>query len=104
MQAAQSLCLNDWQKTLKIILRQALNIAILPIVNACIGFLIDTALVLIIGLFDLLGIGRAALADMTWTKLYYEVYVFISLVFFIFCFGMSRYSLYLEKKLKTDNS
>ncbi|MFL2533803.1 MAG: hypothetical protein ACJ0RM_02495, partial [Alphaproteobacteria bacterium] len=34
-------------------------------------------------LFDLLGIGRAALADMTWTKLYYEVYVFISLVSFI---------------------
>ena len=78
------------------------------------GFNFNSSLLGIIGffffkrkrliLFDLLGIGRAALADMTWTKLYYEVYVFISLVFFIFCFGMSRYSLYLEKKLKTDNS
>jgi general L-amino acid transport system permease protein len=104
IEAAQSLGLNYWQTTRKIILPQALKIAIPPIVNTCIGLFKDTSLVLIIGLFDLLGIGRAALADMTWTKLDYEVYVFISLVFFIFCFGMSRYSLYLEKKLKTDNS
>ena len=104
VEAAQSLGLSYWQTNRKIILPQALKIAIPPIVNTCIGLFKDTSLVLIIGLFDLLGIGRAALADMTWTKLYYEVYVFISLVFFIFCFGMSRYSLYLEKKLKTDNS
>ncbi len=103
VEAAQSLGLSYWQTTRKIVLPQALKIAIPPIVNTCIGLFKDTSLVLIIGLFDLLGIGRAALADMTWTKLYYEVYVFISLVFFIFCFGMSRYSLYLEKKLKTDN-
>ena len=104
IEAAEALGLTYWQTTRKIILPQALKIAIPPIVNTCIGLFKDTSLVLIIGLFDLLGIGRAALADMTWTKLYYEVYVFISLVFFIFCFGMSRYSLYLEKKLKTDNS
>jgi general L-amino acid transport system permease protein len=104
LEAAQSLGLGYWQTNRKIILPQALKIAIPPIVNTCIGLFKDTSLVLIIGLFDLLGIGRAALADMTWTKLYYEVYVFISIVFFIFCFGMSRYSLYLEKKLKTDNS
>ena len=104
IEAAQSLGLTYWQTTRKIVLPQALKIAIPPIVNTCIGLFKDTSLVLIIGLFDLLGIGRSALADMTWTKLYYEVYVFISLVFFIFCFGMSRYSLYLEKKLKTNNS
>ncbi len=104
IEAAQSLGLNYWQTTRKIILPQALKIAIPPIVNTCIGLFKDTSLVLIIGLFDLLGIGRAALSDITWTKLYYEVYVFVSLIFFIFCFGMSRYSLYLEKKLKTDNS
>ena len=75
-----------------------------PIVNTCIGLFKDTSLVLIRGVFDLLGVGRAAVADIDWAKLHYEVYVFISLVFFIFCFGMSRYSLYLEKKLKTDNS
>ena len=78
VEAAQSLGLSYWQTTRKIVLPQALKIAIPPIVNTCIGLFKDTSLVLIIGLFDLLGIGRAALADMTWTKLYYEVYVFIS--------------------------
>ena len=104
LEAAQSLGLTYWQSTRKIILPQALKISIPPIVNTCIGLFKDTSLVLIIGLFDLLGVGRAAVADIDWSKLHYEVYVFISLVFFIFCFGMSRYSLYLEKKLKTDNS
>jgi len=104
LEAAQSLGLTYWQSTRKIILPQALKISIPPIVNTCIGLFKDTSLVLIVGLFDLLGVGRAAVSDIDWTKLHYEVYVFISLVFFIFCFGMSRYSLYLEKKLKTDNS
>jgi general L-amino acid transport system permease protein len=104
IEAAQSMGLTYWQSTRKIVLPQALRISIPPIVNTSIGLFKDTSLVLIIGLFDLLGIGRAALADMTWTKLYYEVYVFVAIVFFIFCFAMSRYSLYLEKKLKTDNS
>ena len=104
VEAARSMGLSYWQSTRKIILPQALRISIPPIVNTSIGLFKDTSLVLIIGLFDLLGIGRAALADMSWIKLYYEVYVFVSLVFFIFCFAMSRYSLYLEKKLQTDNS
>jgi general L-amino acid transport system permease protein len=104
IEAAQSMGLTYWQSTRKIVLPQALRISIPPIVNTSIGLFKDTSLVLIIGLFDLLGIGRAALADMSWTKLYYEVYVFVAIVFFIFCFAMSRYSLYLEKKLRTDNS
>jgi general L-amino acid transport system permease protein len=104
VEAARAMGLTYWQSTRKIILPQALRISIPPIVNTSIGLFKDTSLVLIIGIFDLLGIGRAALADMSWIKLYYEVYVFVSLVFFIFCFAMSRYSLYLEKKLKTDNS
>ena len=104
IEAAQSMGLTYWQSTRKIVLPQALRISIPPIVNTSIGLFKDTSLVLIIGLFDLLGIGRAALADMSWTKLYYEVYVFVAIVFFIFCFAMSRYSLYLEKKLRTDNN
>jgi general L-amino acid transport system permease protein len=104
LEAARSMGLTYWQSTRIIVLPQALRISIPPIVNTSIGLFKDTSLVLIIGIFDILGIGRAALADMTWTKLYYEVYVFVAIVFFIFCFAMSRYSLYLEKKLKTDNS
>ncbi|MDG2007470.1 MAG: amino acid ABC transporter permease, partial [Alphaproteobacteria bacterium] len=70
IEAAQSMGLTYWQSTRKIVLPQALRISIPPIVNTSIGLFKDTSLVLIIGLFDLLGIGRAALADMTWTKLY----------------------------------
>ena len=51
---------------------------------------------------DPLGIGRAALADSKWNGLSREVYLFISLFYFFSCFAMSRYSLWLEKKLSTE--
>ena len=100
-EAAQSVGLSYWQMNRKIILPQAIRISIPSIVNTSIGLKKDTTLVIIIGLLDLLGIGRGALADATWMGLSNEVYVFVALVFFIFTFSMSRYSLYLEKKLKT---
>ncbi len=100
-EAARSIGLSYWQMNLKVVLPQAIRISIPSIVNTSIGLFKDTTLVIIVGLLDLLGIGRGALADTTWLGLAYEVYFFVSLVFFIFTFGMSRYSLYLEKKLKT---
>ena len=100
-EAARSIGLSYWQMNLKIVLPQAIRISIPSIVNTSIGLFKDTTLVIIVGLLDLLGIGRGALADTTWLGLAYEVYFFVSLVFFIFTFAMSRYSLYLEKKLKT---
>ncbi len=100
-EAARSIGLSYWQMNRKIVLPQAIRISIPSIVNTSIGLFKDTTLVIIVGLLDLLGIGRGALADTTWLGLAYEVYFFVSLVFFIFTFGMSRYSLYLEKKLKT---
>ena len=100
-EAAQSLGLSYWQMNRKIILPQAIRITIPTIVNTSIGLFKDTTLVIIVGLLDLLGIGRGALADTTWMGLAYEVYFFVAITFFIFTFSMSRYSLYLEKKLKT---
>ena len=100
-EAARSIGLSYWQMNRKVVLPQAIRISIPSIVNTSIGLFKDTTLVIIVGLLDLLGIGRGALADTTWLGLAYEVYFFVSLVFFIFTFGMSRYSLYLEKKLKT---
>ena len=100
-EAARSIGLSYWQMNRKIVLPQAIRISIPSIVNTSIGLFKDTTLVIIVGLLDLLGIGRGALADTTWLGLAYEVYFFVSLVFFIFTFAMSRYSLYLEKKLKT---
>ena len=100
-EAARSIGLSYWQMNMKIVLPQAIRISIPSIVNTSIGLFKDTTLVIIVGLLDLLGIGGGALADTTWLGLAYEVYFFVSLVFFIFTFAMSRYSLYLEKKLKT---
>ena len=103
-EAAQSVGLSYWQMNRKIILPQAIRITIPTIVNTSIGLFKDTTLVLIVGQLDLLGIGRAVLAAQTWMGLSIEVYVFVALVFIIFTFSMSRYSLYLEKKLKTGNN
>ena len=100
-EAAQSVGLSYWQMNRKIILPQAIRITIPTIVNTSIGLFKDTTLVLIVGQLDLLGMGRAILAAQTWMGLSQEVYVFVAIVFFIFTFSMSRYSLYLEKKLKT---
>lgn len=100
-EAANALGLRYWPAMYLIVLPQALKISIPGIVNTFIGLFKDTTLVSIIGLLDPLGIGRAALSDVKWTGLAAEVYVFIAVFFFICCFGMSRYSLYLERKLQT---
>ena len=102
-EAANSLGLNYLKAHWLIILPQALKISIPGIVNTFIGLYKDTTLVLIIGMLDPLGIGRASLADAVWAGLAREVYLFIALFFFICCFSMSRYSLYLEKKLHTGH-
>ena len=100
--AADSMGLHYWSSMRLIILPQALKISIPGIVNTFIGLYKDTTLVIIIGLLDPLGIGRASLADTRWTGLSTEVYLFVAIFFFISCFAMARYSLYLEDKLKTD--
>ena len=103
-EAADSLGLSYWKAQRLIILPQALKISIPGIVNTFIGLYKDTTLVLIIGMLDPLGIGRASLADAVWAGLAREVYLFIAIFFFLCCFGMSRYSLYLERKLHTGHA
>ena len=103
-EAADSLGLSYWKAQRLIILPQALKISIPGIVNTFIGLYKDTTLVLIIGMLDPLGIGRASLADAVWAGLAREVYLFIAVFFFLCCFGMSRYSLYLERKLHTGHA
>ncbi len=102
-EAADALGLSYWQSMRLIILPQALKISIPGIVGSFIGLFKDTTLVVIIGLLDPLGIGMAAISTTEWAGLGTELYVFIGMFFFIFCFGMSRYSLHLEKKLHTGH-
>ena len=98
-EAADALGLNYWQKTLKIVLPQALRLVIPPLVNTFIGFFKDTSLVVIIGIFDLLLSGKTAMADPTWQGAAPEIYAFMAVIYFAFCFAMSSYSRNLEAKL-----
>ena len=96
-EAADALGLNYVQRTAFIVLPQALRIAVPPLVNTCIGFFKDTSLVLIIGLFDLLSTIKVSLNDPKWTGFGAEAYLFAALVYFVFCYAMSRYSRSLER-------
>jgi general L-amino acid transport system permease protein len=100
-EAAQALGLNYFQSMRHIILPQALRISIPGIVNTFIGLFKDTTLVIVIGLFDILGIANAMVANPDWLGLSTETYVFVSLFFFSICFAMSRYSMRLERRLST---
>ncbi|MEJ6404086.1 amino acid ABC transporter permease [Yoonia sp. 2307UL14-13] len=102
-EAADALGLDYWKSMRLIILPQALKISIPGIVNTFIGLFKDTTLVLFIGLFDPLGIASAIRATTDWNGIYWELFVFIGVLFFIFCFSMGRYSLYLEKKLQREH-
>jgi general L-amino acid transport system permease protein len=98
-EAAEALGLSYWQKTGFIILPQALRLVIPPLVNTFIGMFKDTSLVLIIGIFDLLTAGKTAVVEPAWQGFGIEVYVFVGLIYFAFCFAMSRYSQGLEAEL-----
>ena len=95
-EAADALGLSYWKKTGLIILPQALRLVIPPLVNTFIGFFKDTSLVLIIGIFDLLTAGKLALNEPAWHGFAPEVYLVLALIYFVFCFAMSRYSRGLE--------
>lgn len=102
-EAAKALGMGYWQRMALIVLPQALKLVIPGIVNTFIALFKDTSLVLIIGLFDLLAIIRAGLTDSDWLGFAIEGYVFAALVFWVFCFSMSRYSQYLERRLHTGH-
>jgi len=98
-EAAQALGLPYWRRMYLIILPQALRIAIPGIVNSFLAIFKDTTLVLIIGLFDLLGTIQAVATNPKWLGFALEGYVFAAAVFWVFCYGMSRYSARLERRL-----
>jgi general L-amino acid transport system permease protein len=98
-EAADALGLSYWKKTGFIILPQALRMVIPPLVNTFIGSFKDTSLVLIVGLFDLLTMGKVALSDPPWQSFSTEVYLTLAVIYFIFCFAMSKYSRGLEREL-----
>ena len=100
-EAADSMGLTYWQSMRLIILPQALKHVLPGIVNTVISVFKDTSLVSIVGIFDLLGATQSTLADAAWSTPVQSPtgYLVVASIFFVFCFGMSRYSMYLERKL-----
>ncbi len=104
-EGADSLGLGYWQKTRLVILPQAIKLVIPGIVNTFIGMFKDTSLVSIIGMFDLLGIVRLNFTDANWASAVTPLtgLIFAGFVFWLFCFGMSRYSGFMERYLDTGH-
>jgi general L-amino acid transport system permease protein len=104
-EGAASLGLGYWQSMSFIVMPQAMKLVIPGIVNTFIGLFKDTSLVYIIGMFDLLGIVRQNFADANWVSPQTPMsgLIFAGLVFWIFCFGMSRYSIWMERRLDTGH-
>lgn len=104
-EGAMAVGLNYWQSMRLIIMPQALKIVIPGIVNTFIGLFKDTTLVSIIGLLDFLGMINLSHSDSTWATPVQAMtsYVFCAFIFFLFCFGMSRYSIYMEDRLNTSH-
>jgi general L-amino acid transport system permease protein len=100
-EAASALGLSWGKTTALVVMPQALRHVIPNLVNSFISLFKDTSLVSIVALFDLLGILRAAFADPVWATptTLFTGFAFIGLVYFVFCFGMSRYSLFVENRL-----
>ena len=104
-EAAAALGLGYWKSMRLIVLPQALTIVIPGIVNTFIGLFKDTTLVLIIGLIDFLSVVNTGTQDVKWSAFNVPMtaYAFAAIVYFVFCFGMSRYSAWLERKLATGH-
>ncbi|WP_083649434.1 amino acid ABC transporter permease [Salaquimonas pukyongi] len=104
-EGAMALGLSYWQMMQKIILPQALKIVIPGIVNTFIGLFKDTTLVSIIGLLDFLGMINLSHSDSLWATPVQAItsYIFCAFIFFLFCYGMARYSNYMERRLDTGH-
>ncbi|MFL5051585.1 MAG: amino acid ABC transporter permease [Xanthobacteraceae bacterium] len=100
-EGAMALGLGYWKMMGLIVLPQALKLVIPGIVNTFIGLFKDTTLVMIVAIFDLLGQLRAAFADPNWSTpvTLFTGFAFAGILYFFFCFGMSRYSLFVERRL-----
>ncbi|MCT8265717.1 amino acid ABC transporter permease [Afifella sp. JA880] len=105
-EGADAVGLAYWQKMRLIILPQALTLVIPGIVNTFIGLFKDTTLVLIIGLFDFLGQIQSSFTDPSWSTPVQATtaYFFAACVYWIFCFSMSRYSIFTENRLRTGHA
>jgi general L-amino acid transport system permease protein len=99
-EAAEALGMPYWKTTSLIILPQALKISIPPVVNSFISLFKDTSLVVIIAIYDFAyAVKKATETDFAWKKYFIEAFLFSIVVYWIFCYAMSKYSQWLERDL-----
>jgi general L-amino acid transport system permease protein len=99
-EAAQALGLGYWRIMRLIVLPQALRISLPAMTNEFISLFKSTNLLLVVSIFDLLGIAQASLADPAWVGMNMEAYVFVGAIYWFTCFGMSQWSRSREKRLQ----
>ena len=105
VEAASSIGLTYWQTQRKVVLPQALALVVPGIVNSFIAMFKDTSLVTIVSLYELAGALNIALnSDANWRPFKIEGYIFIAVIYFAFCFAMSRYSLWIEKQVSVGKA
>ena len=102
-EAADSMALSYWQTMGLIILPQALKISIPNIVGSFISLFKDTTLILIIGLFDILAMVTLTNSDTNWLGFETEGYVFVTMIYWVICFSMSKYAKSIEDRFNTDH-
>jgi general L-amino acid transport system permease protein len=105
-EAASALGLSHWKTTALIVMPQALRHVIPGLVNSFIALFKDTTLVLIVAIFDLLGQLRASFADPNWATptTLFTGFAFTGIIYFVVCFAMSRYSLFVERRLNAHRN
>jgi general L-amino acid transport system permease protein len=105
-EGAMALGLGYWRMMGFVVLPQALRLVIPGMVNSFISLFKDTTLVLIVGIFDLLGQLRAAFADPNWATpvTLFTGFAFAGIIYFLVSFGMSRYALFVERRLNTEQA
>lgn len=97
VEAAQALGLGFWRTQVRVVLPQAIGIVLPSLTNTIIVMIKNTSLVLVVGLFDLISSGKAALADPEWSAPALETYIFIAAIYFGLCFGFGRFANTLEQ-------
>ena len=100
--AAKSLGMGYWKMHIFVILPQALKLVIPGIANTFLALVKDTPLIFVVGLLEIVGMLNLAKTNPEWLGFAMEGYVFASIVFFIICYAMSKYSYNLEQKYKTE--
>jgi general L-amino acid transport system permease protein len=98
-EAAHALGLGYWLTARKVLLPQALTMAVPALVNTIISIFKDTSLVTIVSLYDLTGALQLALADADWRHFFLEGQLFVAAIYFAFCFSMACYSRWIEALL-----